>query len=363
FLAFEAASGRAASEPEPRLDAADSLASAGDWHGAAEWAESAWRLAPERGSAAARTLYARFRDTGDARHAHELFEWLEARLVNAPEGPEGIGDAPAIADGLAARLPWTGHVPVPAGAVASLAAGLRSVAAEQLRGPIKVTVALPEAPSALLALEHLLGRPLKVLTGEVPEPDPRLPRDRVRTLSWRLYGPDLAPAVPPPTPRSLGAVRLTATRWYRLETAVTDGRHLAAAGGTINDLVSLALHPQPGPAEVTPFDWVRRWQVVCCVALAERDAFDVLCDFANGPEDWICDAALAGLVHLAGRRPDLQDRILRFATEHLVESLNRLATLDLPHFGSECDLFTLLPGVPDDETEGARRLKRQWLEG
>ena len=67
-------------------------------------------------------------------------------------------------------------------------------------------------------------------------------------------------------------------------------------------------------------------------------------------------------MHLARRRPDLSDRILRFATEHLVESVNRLETLDLQHFGSECDLFTMLPGVPDEEADGARQLKQEWEE-
>ena len=362
FRAFEAASSRAPSDPDPRLDAADSLANAGDWAASAEWAASAWRLAPERGTAAARTLYARYRATGDVRHATELFEWLEARAEFDDEHPDAIDDARSIADGLAARLPWTGHIPVPPNAVVNLAGHFRSVAAKQARAPLEVTVPLPESPSALLALEHAVGRPLDVVTVDVPTPDPRLPRGPVRTLSWRLYESHLAPAVPAPPGRALDAVHLTATRWYRWSTAVGDAERLAAGSGTINDLVSLAVHPQPGPSGVAAWEWVRRWQVVCCLSLADRDAYDVLCDFADGPEDWVCDAALAGLVHLARRRRDLRRKVLEFATRHLVESVNRLATLDLPHFGSECELFTMLPGVPKKEADGARQLKADWEE-
>ena len=360
FKAFEIASERDATDPSPRLDAADSLANVGEWAEAATWAKSAWDLAPELGTAGARTLYARYRATGEPRHALELFDWLEARADVEDEGPDGLGDARSIADGLAARLPWTGYLPLPRNAVLNLAGHLRQVAAEQPRGPLAVTVPRPESPSALLALEVAVGRPLKVTTAEVPEPDPRLPRKRVRTLSWRLYDDHLAPAVPPPTDRALGTIEFTPSRWYRWATAVTDGQALAASSGTINDLVSLLLYPGAGPAGVAPWDWIRRWQVVCCIALAERDAFDVLCDLADGPEDWVCDAALAGLVYLAGRRADLREKVVLFNTEHLIESYNRLASLDLPHFGSECDLYELLPDRPDDEAAAVRDLKREW---
>ncbi len=361
FGAFEAASERAPEDVSYRLEAGDSLAARGECDGAATWAASAWALDPESGPAAARTLSARYRGSGEARHALELFAWLEARLDGGAV-PEALGDAAAFAGGLSAALPWTGHIPVPANAVVGLVGQLRATAAEQRRGPLAVALRSPEAPSALLALRHALGRRLAVTVDGVPTPDPRVPRRPVRTASWALTEEGLAPAPPPPSPRTLAALQLTSTPWYRFEIAARDGARLAAAAGTINDLVALALHPQAGPDGVAPWDWVRRWQVVSCVALAERDAFDVLCDLADGPEDWVCDAALAGLVHLAGRRPDQRARVIEFANAHLVESFNRMASAPPAYLGSECDLFDLLPGRPDDDAEAARAVKRQWAE-
>lgn len=362
FLAFEAASGRAPGDIGHRLDAADSLAAQGAWHDAETWAGSAWRLDAESGPAAARTLIARYRDTGDTAYALELFGWLDARMPDGGGAQASFGDAVALADALSAELPWTGHIPLPVNNVTSLLPEAQAFADRDRRGPIPVTFAAPESPSALVALAHALRRRLAVTVRDVPEPDPREARGDVRTLSWALVDDVLVPAVHPPTARALAGMRVTPSRWYRLDAAARDGAHLAQEVSTINDVVALALHAQPGPDGVTPWDWVRRWQVVCCVALAERDAVDVLCDLADGPEDWLCDAALAGLLHLARRRADQRERILEFANAHLVESYTRMRDMTVPYLGSECDLFDLLPERPDEEADAARRLKQEWLE-
>lgn len=360
FDAFATASERDGSDPDPRLDAADSLAAAGAWHDAAEWAESAWALDRDRGAAAARTLCFRYRDTGDPATVLQLLEWLESRLDDQATLPPTVGDAPALATTAGATLPWVAHLPIPGNAAVNGARQLHALP-DRASGGGKLTLTGPDAPTALLVLGLTVAGPLDVTIERVPAPDPRLPRRPVATLAWRLDGTVLVPGVPEPSAAALRAMKITRTPWYRLVTARRDAAAVVRCGVTPADLVSLAVHPMPGPRAVPPWEWVRQWQLVCCLGLAALDAVDVLCDLADGPEDWLCDAALAGLVDLAERRRDLRLRILQFATAHLLESSRRLATLDLPHFGSECDLFLLLPGRPEVDAAGARELKQAWL--
>jgi tetratricopeptide (TPR) repeat protein len=363
FAAFAVASERAPADPDPRLDAADSLAALGEWVRAAEWAESALHMDPERGTAAGRALYARYRATGDHAAALSLLDWLESRWQGG-DVPESLGDAALIASSLVPELPWLAHIPVPANAAVNIARQVfeQEGAPSAPSGRTALTMSAPEAPSALLALSHTVRGGLDVTTTDIPEPDPRRPRRKVRTLSWRLAGDELVAAVDPPNAPALSAMRLTEAPWYRLTTAEDDARSLAATGVSDADLVALAVHPSPGPSTVVPWEWIRRWEVVCCLALAERGSFQVLCDLADGPEDWICDAALAGLLALARRQPKRRKDVLAFATAHLKESTRRLHTLDLPHYGSECDLFVLLPGRAEVDARAAMDLKALWLE-
>lgn len=360
--AFAAASERAPDDPAPRLDAVDCLAMLGAWDRAATWASGAWELASESPKAAARALYTRYRAAGDPAVALELLDWVEGRMARdeAPAEAGEMGDAIRIADTAASELPWLGHVP---GFVNAAVSGARQIheRGERLTGPVAVKMSAPEAPSALIALSHLVDGALNVVTERIPSPDPRLPRRPVATAAWRLDGDVLRPAVRVPSAAAYGAMRISGAPWYRLSTAVADAAAVAGADVTELELVALAAHPHPGPRAVAPWDWVRCWQVVCCLALAARGATTILTDLADGPEDWICDAALAGLMDLARRRPDLRAQVLQFATGHVLESSRRTETLDLPHFGSECDLFALLPGRSDADAAAVARMKERWL--
>ena len=79
---------------------------------------------------------------------------------------------------------------LPPNAAVNMAQGIKTKYLDP-NGPIhtrslKVSFSMPEAPSALLVLEHLIGGPVDVTTTEIPKPDPRLPRRRVKVQAWRL---------------------------------------------------------------------------------------------------------------------------------------------------------------------------------
>jgi len=131
------------------------------------------------------------------------------------------------------------------------------------------------------------------------------------------------------------------------------------ADQTPHDLVALATHPQPGPSWVVAWNWIRRWQVVCCFGLALLGECDVLADLADGPEDWLCEAALAGLVELARREPEAQSDVLNFVGGYLTESIDRGSALDRPQLSSECNLFLMVPGRPDHDAEAVRSILEQ----
>lgn len=366
--AFALASEREPKDPSPRLDAADSFANLEQWDSAAAWSSSAWRLDPDLATAAARAEYWGWKASGDPRHVLRLVDWVLQRCPRPDdELVAPLGDALSFVGRAHDELPWVVYIPVPSNAALNIARQIADQDPESrpTGGGLRMSSTMPEAPSALLALEHVVDGTVEVITEgmEVPEPDPRLPRRDVAVCSWRLDGDRLVPGVPAPTSRALAAMHLTPTWLYTIAHARRDADQLVATQQlTADDLVALATHPQPGPSEVEPWQWLRRWQVVCCYALGALGAFDVLTDLADGPEDWLSDAALAGLVELARRQPGRRADVLHFALEHLNESTDRLAALDLPHFGSECDLFTTIPEVPADIADTARKLRASWAE-
>lgn len=364
--AFVEASERAPGDPGPRLDAADSFAHLGEWESASTCASSAWDLDPELGTAAARACYAAWRATGDAAHVLRLVDWVLARSPQ-PEADTAaaLGDAVAFAlDGLH-ESPWVTSIPVPGNAAVDVARQIAE-AAESKPEPsgrgawATVTFSHPEAPSAVLAIEHVVDGPVEIVTTTIPKPDPRVPRRRVKVQSWQLKRGRLVPGVKPPAAPALRAMHVSPTWLYTLADARQDADRLVGSGVSTKDVVALATHPQRGPSAVDAAEWIRRWQVVCCYALARLGAFDVLADLADGPEDWICDAALAGLVELSMLAPGRRDAVLDFAEEHLAESARRLQAMDLPHFGSECDVFVTIPGCSSDLVAAVHDLKSTW---
>ena len=361
--AFVLGAQRAPADPNVRLDAADVFAVMGDWSSAADWATRAWELVPELGKAAARACYAAWRRTGQGEHLEDLFSWLEARVDTKPDGSwqalGDLGDAIAIAGAAAKEAPWPVGLPYPANAAVNVAKQAQARNVEGGHAAAKVRFSPPESPSPLIALERVVGK-LEVVTTSVPDPDPRLPRRPVKVLTWQLRGDRLVPGLPAPTEAEIEQVRPSQLPWYGRGQVRKDALPLAASGLRDQAIASLALYPRAGPAGITPWDWVRRWQYVCCFALAQRGTLDTLADISDGPEDWLADAALAGLIEIALREPALTARVLDIVGEHIYESTRRLATLDLPHFGVECTVILSFPGLPEKARTAVRAKLDAW---
>jgi hypothetical protein len=364
--AFIEAARRSAHDPSPRLDAADSFANLAEWEAASTWATEAWDLDPGSSAAAGRACFASWQATGDPEWVLRLVEWVLARCPTPdPAAVAALGDAAAFAVDALQRLPWTAYVPLPANAAVNIARQIRAGQSDRTKAavsPLRLTFSLPEAPSALLVLEHAVGAPVEIVTTTIPDPDPRLPRRKVKVLSWKLDRERLVPGGKAPARSALEAMYVTPSWLYTVAGVQLDAKRLVASNAVkAKDLVALATHPQPGPSEVDEADWIRRWQVVCCFGLARLGEFDVLADLADGPEDWLCDAAIAALAELARVQPRQREAVLAFAERHLAESARRMRILDLPHFGSECDAFRTVPGNSLESMAAASDLKASWL--
>ena len=84
---------------------------------------------------------------------------------------------------------------------------------------------------------------------------------------------------------------------------------------------------------------------------------EALTDLADGPEDWLADSALAGLVELGNLDTKRRTSVVDFARGHLTESARRRTTLDLPQFANECDLIATIPWCPAELVRAARTLR------
>jgi hypothetical protein len=219
-----------------------------------------------------------------------------------------------------------------------------------------------EAPSALLAAEQNVGA-FPLTRYSFGQFDPRRPRRAVGVLAWKLVGERLVPGVPAPEESAAALVRPSQLPWSGREQARRDATRLASS--TLDDLtlVALAVHPAPMPLALSPWEWIRRWQLVCCLALGQRHAVGTLLDLADGPEDWLSDVALAGLAEIAYDSPALRARVVRAVIDHVRVTAARTEGLNLPHFGNECEVAMTLPDLPSEDSEMLRAWRERWLRG
>jgi hypothetical protein len=353
--AFVTASERDLTNPFTRLDVADSLANLGDGVGATRWAEAAWELAPGLATAAARACYWRWRCSGDNRHLSALVTRIGERLEVQADGSwralDDLGDALSYLDRAASRGAWPLLFGCPE--TAALLTAQRYAAGPRGAKWEEMAVFGFEPPSALLALERAVGRaPLKrCSSGSL---DPLLPRRKVGVLTWALAGERLVPGMPPPDEAAERLVRPSLLPWYGLAQARPDAARLSEARVSDIALASLAVHPGPTPAGMSPWAWVRRWQLVCCVALGQRQATQLLLDIADGPEDWLNDSALAGLVEAAETNPAAASPVRDAVMGHVRLTAKRAKLVHLPHLVTECHIALTLPGLRARDTAWLR---------
>jgi hypothetical protein len=189
-----------------------------------------------------------------------------------------------------------------------------------------------EPPSAALALwDTLRGlgdemRP-SVSFGEIPAPDPRVPRADVAFVLWVYDGTDARPALPPPDASVAAAVSEIALSAYGIEPWCTQAQLLGArlGPGAVESLLAVMTNLPERPKDVTPWDWRFRVQVAAALSLA---AVDVgwegsarrkgLLSLLQGPVDWTSSAGVIALAELARRDETSRSAIVSLLVEEVL---------------------------------------------
>ena len=286
-------------------DIANLLGSAGRLDEAIGWTDRALAIDPGHDCSLVERHGLRYRRDG---RVGELVAIADARRSAEP----GTHEAQHADDELMdrSRQVWLGGIPAPTEAVINVLAQVVEQEAGAEGGDL--TVSAIEPPSALLAFGQAAPG-FKVTFTEILPPDPRLPvaieggpAQPVQLTVWAYDGTTARPAVAPPAPEGAEAVaRVARGVWAHLPAAYDEAVVLAAT--RLDDLLGVLVHPPALRSDDRgewPM-WIRQVQVWACLGIAHHRADEpwmsstrrrVLADLAYGPEDWVTEAAMLGLV-------------------------------------------------------------------
>lgn len=341
-------------------DIGELLANAGRADEGLQWVERALQKDPENECAFPTACGMRFARDGDLAHLVALSDYLR-------EHPEN-GHADDVLTHHSQRMYWLGHIPQPTEAVINV---LRQVLAESDDvsdiGGMSLTISAPEPPSAVLAFTSALGVSEGITVTDVPEPDARRPVPEVfgggpvravRGSVWTYEGTRARPAVAPPSPEAVQAIRALAGRpWRHLPAAYDDAVRLS--GLSLNDLVGLLAHP-PVPDEVPARhrpDWIRSAQAWTCLGIAHFQADEpwhesqrraLLVDLAYGPEDWVSETALLAMVATAWVDPSTRADVAELVTWRFIAAVEAARSRAVTVLESLAFLVRAAPGVHPD---------------
>jgi hypothetical protein len=171
-----------------------------------------------------------------------------------------------------------------------------------------------EAPSSRLAVERAMGMErngLKIDYGEIPSPDPRVPRADIDWTIWTYDGTTALPGLEPPADTVAQAVAALASLPYDPAAWATHALNARPglleqsgnAGMAARHLLATMVHPPPAPQGEAEWTWIRQVQFAAAALIARIDdgwANSVrrraLIALVRGPVDWTTEA---GIVMLA----------------------------------------------------------------
>jgi tetratricopeptide (TPR) repeat protein len=185
-----------------------------------------------------------------------------------------------------------------------------------------------EAPSVRLAVALATGQEsaaaIEYSFDNVPEPDPRRAVRDVAHRVWDYDWPDgkkpLATADPPSSEVRNTLAELAASRFFALRWWQRAGRIARSMGpDDLSSLLGAMVHPSLPPRDVGAWDWLRYVQVAAAFVIGHLDdgwqgslRRRVLLDLADGPVDWVVDAALCALVEIALDEPTALEEIAAY---------------------------------------------------
>jgi tetratricopeptide (TPR) repeat protein len=310
-------------------------------------------------SAAAQAF--RYHRDKDVRHLLLLAE----RARNSPADV----DASQTLAGICRGIPWLGMVPEPTEAVINT---LKRALAELEPGSeiVSLTLSALEPPSAMLTLRRAFPR-ISPTIESTPAPDLRKPLREVTYRVWDYEGTVARPAVAPPSP-SVGIVaRLARCDWPHPLAAYDDAAGLADL--SLDDLLGLLVHPPDPPDEepwrslrsTEPGQWLRSVQASACLGIARHRDDEpwhgsarrrVLTDLADGPEDWVTEAACNALVASAWADPTARADVAALVAERFLVAAEAQRTRAVTILDSLAWLVLACPAMPEEVAALAREL-------
>jgi len=333
--AFEQAVAHQPGNAPVMADAAEMLAGAGRFEAALAWAERAKASDPKVETSSWILWHHLAHKLGrDATAMQELRSFRTAHPNLREPG------APAMRH----FGPYAAFIPEPSEAVVNV---VRDLAKEHDLRAVKLTemaVTSMETPSSRLAIERAMGierNGLKIDCGEIPSPDPRVPRGAVEWTIWTYDGTTPLPGLAPPAAEVSDAVAALATRPYDLsgwsahalglrETLV---KQCGSADAAARDLLATMVHPPPAPDGETEWTWIRHVQFAAAMFIARIDdgwAGSVrrraLIALVRGPVDWPTEAAVVMLAQLCSE-PDLDGPAKREVGQLLKELSDSLPSI------------------------------------
>jgi tetratricopeptide (TPR) repeat protein len=300
-------------------------------------------------------------------------------------------DASQTLAGICHGIPWLGMVPEPSEAAINT---LKRALAEMEPGSeiVSMTLSALEPPSAMLTLRGAFPRVSPTIES-VPAPDLRKPLREVTYRVWDYEDTVARPAVAPPSPSAAIVTRLARCDWAHPLAAFDDAAGLVDL--PLDDLLGLLVQP-PAPPDEEPWrtlrrsqpgQWLRSVQAWACLGIARhRDdepwhgstRRQVLTDLADGPEDWVTEAACNALVANAWADPTAREDVavllahrffaaIEAQTQRAVTILDSLAWLVLacpamPQEVASLARETILGGRPQAAPPSPRQARRgRWL--
>jgi tetratricopeptide (TPR) repeat protein len=302
--AFERAVAHQPDNAPAMADAAEMLAQAGRFAESLAWTERAKASDPDVETS-----------------SWVLWHYLMHKLGRDPAAMEKLQDFRRAHPNLreprppvAAQFgPYSAFIPEASEATVNVA---RDLAEKHDIRKVKLTqlaVTSIEAPSSRLAVERAMGIERNGLTidvGEIPSPDPRMPRGPVDWTLWTYDGTTPLPGLAPPSARVSEAVAALASTGYDPAAWAAHASHVREAlvrlcgseEAAAQDVLATMVHPPPAPDARDQWTWIRLVQFAAAAILARIDhgwAGSVrrraLIALVRGPVDWTTEAGVVML--------------------------------------------------------------------
>lgn len=301
-----------------RLDLGDNAIASGDLDEATRWYDQVLDREPDHAWALPSALYVTWRST----QSRDALAQLRALAR------EGNPRAVSLYDEIA---PYEVSLSYPDSSLVEGGSRARQEASTIQR----LACSSFEPPSAVATLAELAGwsghDELPVEFGEMPSPDPRVPRGPVEHVLWTFSPPGLfgrlrtlrhlaRPAIDPAREdvqrevASLAGEPYDPRRWY------AEGRERGRALGRerVRDLLGTMVHPPPRPEAEHPASWRFACQVAAAYLVSGVDdgwanstRRSALLSLLHGPTDWTTTAAILVMVEVLRAEPHARTDILQ----------------------------------------------------